>query len=144
MAFLVSESQYVVQKNVLFGVVGRTGVVAETGHVMVTVGQSVVVDQVMECVHSNGMYPLSEGVTLDENFRLPGHNLRRKDFLEDVEQVIAFWGFENLGGPETVAVMMKMQRCYLCAVGYHYARGIRSLYLEILLITFVRYHLPVC
>ena len=129
MAFLVSESQYVVRKNVLVGVVGRTGVVAETGHVMVTVGQLVEVGQVMECDHSNERYPLSEGVTLDENHRLPGHNLRRKNFPEDVEQVIASWDFENLGGPETVAVMMKMQRCYLCAVGCRYARGIRSLYL---------------
>ena len=67
MAFLVSESQYVVRKNVLVGVVGMTGVVAETGHVMVTVGQLVEVDQVKECDHSNGTYPLSEGVTLDES-----------------------------------------------------------------------------
>ena len=129
MAFLVSESQYVVRRNVLVDVVGMTGVVAETGHVMVTVGQLVVVGQVMECDHSNGMYPLSEGVTLDESHRLSGHNLRRMNFLEDLEQVIASWDFENLGGPETVAVMMKMQRCYLYVVGYRYARGIRSLYL---------------
>ena len=106
MAFLVAESQYVVRRNVLVGVVGMAGVVAETGHVMVTVGQLVEVGQVMECDHSNGMYPLSEGVTLDENHHLSGHNLRRKNFLEDLEQVIAFWDFENLGGPETVAVMM--------------------------------------
>ena len=33
--------------------------------------------------------------------------------LEDVEQVIASWDSENLDGPETVAVMMKMQLCYL-------------------------------
>ena len=69
MAFLVSESQYVVRKNVLVGVVGMTGVDAETGHVMVTVGQLVVVYQVMKCDHSNGRYPLSEGVTLDEIHR---------------------------------------------------------------------------
>ena len=69
MAFLVSENQYVVRRNVLVGVVGMTGVVAETGHVMVTVGQLVEVDQVMECDHSNGRYPLSEGVTLDESHR---------------------------------------------------------------------------
>ena len=103
-----------------------TGVVAETGHVMVTVGQLVEVGQVKECDHSSGRYPLSEGVTLDESHRLPGHNLHRKNFLEDLEQVIASWGFENLDGPETVAVMMKMQRCYLYVVGYHYARGIHS------------------
>ena len=108
MAYVVAESQYVVQKNVLVGTVGMTGVIVETGHVMVTVGQLVEVDQVMECDHSNGRYPLSEGVTLDENHRLPGHNLRRENFPEDVEQVIASWDFENLGGPETVAVMMKM------------------------------------
>ena len=72
---------------------------------------------------------MSEGVTLDESHRLPGHNLRRMNFLEDVEQVIASWDFENLDGPETVAVMMKMQRCYLYVVGYRFARGIRSLYL---------------
>ena len=106
-----------------------TGVFAETGHVMVTVGQLVEVDQVMEYNHSNGTYPLPKGVILDESHRLPGHNLRMMYFLEDLEQVIASWDFENLGGPETVAVMMKMQRCYLCAVGYRYARGIRSLYL---------------
>ena len=82
MAFLVSESQYVVRKNVLVGVVGMTGVVAETGHVIVTVGQLVVADQVKECDHSNGRYPLSEGVTLDESHRLPGHNLRRMNFPE--------------------------------------------------------------
>ena len=104
MAFLVSESQYVV----LVGVVGMTGVVAETSHVMVTVGQLVEVDQVMEYDHSNGRYPLSKDVTLDESHRLPGHNLHRKNFLEDVEQVIASWDSENLGGPETVAVMMKV------------------------------------
>ena len=125
MAFLVSESQYVV----LVGMVGMTGVIAETGHVMVTVGQLVEVGQVKGCDHSNGMYPLSEGVTLDENHRLSGHNLHRMNFLEDVGQVIASWDSENLGEPETVAVMMKMQRCYLCAVGCRYARGIRSLYL---------------
>ena len=56
-----------------------TGVVVETGHVMVTVGQLVEVDQVKECDHSNGMYPLSEGVTLDESHCLPGHNLHRKN-----------------------------------------------------------------
>ena len=58
MAFLVSESQYVVRRNVLVGVVGMTGVVAGTGHVMVTVGQLFVVGQVKECDHSNGTYPL--------------------------------------------------------------------------------------
>ena len=47
-------------------------------------------------------------VTLGESHRLSGHNLRRMNFPEDVEQVIASWDFENLGGPETVAVMMKM------------------------------------
>ena len=129
MAFLVSESQYVVRKNVLVGVVGRTGVVAESGQVMVTVGQLVVVDQVKECDHSNGMYPLSKGVTLDESHHLSGHNLHRKNFLEDLEQVIASWDFENLDGPEIVAVMMKMQQCYLYVVGCRYARGIHSLYL---------------
>ena len=105
---MVSENQYVVQRNVLVGVVGMTGVIAETCHVMVTVGQLVEVGQVKECDHSNGRYPLSEGVTLDESHRLSGHNLRRMNFPEDVEQVIASWDFENLGGPETVAVMMKM------------------------------------
>ena len=129
MAFLVAGNQYVVRKNVLVGEVGMTGVVAETSHVMVTVGQLVVVGQVKECDHSNGKYPLSKGVTLDESHRLSGHNLRMMYFLEDLEQVIAFWDFEILGGPETVAVMTKMQRCYLCAVGYRYARGIHSLYL---------------
>ena len=124
MASLVSESQ-----NVLVDVVGMTGEVAEAGHVMVTVGQLVEVDQVKECDHSSGTYPLSKGVTLDESHRLPGHNLRRMNFPEDVEQVIASWDFENLGGPETVAVMMKMQRCYLYVAGCRYARGIRSLYL---------------
>ena len=63
MAFLVSENQYVVRMNVLVGVIEMTGVVAGTGHVMVTVGQLVVVDQVKEYDHSNGRDPLSEGVT---------------------------------------------------------------------------------
>ena len=67
MAFLVFESQYVVQRNVLVGVVGMTGVVAGTGHVMVTVGQLLVVGQVKESDYSIGTYPLSEGVTLDES-----------------------------------------------------------------------------
>ena len=58
MAFLVSENQYVVRMNVLVGVVGMTGVVAETSHVMVTVGQLVVVGQVKESDHSIGTYPL--------------------------------------------------------------------------------------
>ena len=59
MAFLVSENQYVVRMDVLVDVVGMTGVVAAgTGHVMVTVGQLVVVGQVMECDHSIGTYPL--------------------------------------------------------------------------------------
>ena len=58
MAFLVSENQYVVRRNVLVGVVEMTGVVAGTGHVMVTVGQLFVVGQLMECDHSIGTYPL--------------------------------------------------------------------------------------
>ena len=58
MAFLFFESQYVVQRNVLVDVVGMTGVVAGTGHVMVTVGQLLVVGQVKESDHSIGTYPL--------------------------------------------------------------------------------------
>ena len=57
MAFLVSESQYVVRRNVLVDVVGMTGVVAETGHVMVTVGQLVEVGQVMSATIPTGGIP---------------------------------------------------------------------------------------
>jgi len=60
--------------------------------------------------------------------------------LEAVGQVIASWDSENLGGPETDAVMTKMQRYYLYAVMYRRLRGIRSLYLETLQVTFARYH----
>ena len=58
MAFLVSENQYVARMDVLVDVVGMAGVVAETGHVMVTVGQLFATGQVMECDHSIGTYPL--------------------------------------------------------------------------------------
>ena len=63
---------------------------------------------------------------------------------EVVEQVIVPWDFENLGGPETEAVMMRMWKYCLCVVLYRCAKDIRSLYHENRLITFVRYHLPVC